>query len=141
MFPKTIVLRGARACATKAKPYTWTNPNGGKWQDSANWYEGAIPNGAAKEWVQYRFDRPRKVSSVEVYWLDDNGGNRVPESWRVLYRQAGEWKPVEAVGEYGVAKDRFNEVRFRPIETDALRLEAKLQPNCSGGILEWRVNP
>jgi hypothetical protein len=35
-----------------------------------------------------------------------------------------------------VAKDQFNKVRFKPVETDALRLEAKLQPNCSGGILE-----
>jgi len=58
-----------------------------------------------------------------------------------LYRRAGEWTPVETAGEYGVAKDRFNEVHFKPIQTDALRLEVKLRPNCSGGILEWRVNP
>ena len=121
--------------------YTWTNPRGGKWVDGANWRGGVIPNGAAQNWVQYSFDKPRKVSSVDVYWLDDKGGRRVPESWRVLYRRAGKWKPVEAAGKYGVARDRFNEVHFKPIETDALRLEAKLQPNCSGGILEWRVNP
>ena len=30
-----------------------------------------------------------------MYWLDDNGGRRVPESWRVLYRRVGEWEPVE----------------------------------------------
>ena len=120
---------------------TWINPNGGNWADSANWYGGVVPNGTSKEWAQYNFENPRKVSGVEVYWLDDNGGRRVPESWHVLYRQAGEWKPVEAVGEYGVAKDQFNEVHFKPVKTDALRLDAKLQPNSYGGILEWRVNP
>ena len=100
-----------------------------------------IPNGTTTEWVQYSFEKPRKVSGVGVYWLDDDDRHRVPEGWRVLYRLAGEWKPVEAAGQYGVARGQFNEVRFKPIETDKLRLEAKLQPGCYGGILEWRVNP
>jgi len=30
-------------------------------------------------------------------------------------------------------------VTFDPIETTAIRIEAQLRPNCSGGILEWRV--
>jgi hypothetical protein len=29
---------------------------------------------------------------------------------------------------------------FDPVETSALRLEVRLQPNCSGGILEWRID-
>lgn len=131
----------ARKMPTTSTANTWTNPRGGNWQDSANWYNGVIPNGPPAEWVQYRFEKPREVSSVDVYWLDDYGGNRAPESWRVLYGRAGEWKPVEAVGEYGVARDRFNKVEFKPVETNALRLEVKLQPNRSAGILEWRVNP
>ena len=91
--------------------------------------------------MQYNLEKPRKLSSVEVYWLDDNDKNRVPESWRVLYRRAGKWQPIETADEYGLAKDRFNKVHFKPIETDALRLEVKLQPGCYSGILEWRVNP
>ena len=59
----------------------------------------------------------------------------------MLYRWEGQWRLVENVGPYGVAKDQFNEVRFTPIETDALRLEVELRPGCTGGILEWRVNP
>lgn len=131
----------AKTIAKTRATHTWINPNGGNWADRANWHGGVIPNGAPDSWVQYSFEKPRKISSVEVYWLDDNGGCRVPESWRVLYRRAAQWQPVEAVGEYGVAKDRFNEVHFQTIESDALRLEAKLQPGCSGGILEWRVDP
>ena len=102
------------------------------------------PHKGSGEWLEYGFEKPRNISSVAVYWFDDSkrgGGSRVPASWRVLYRRAGKWQLVEAAGEYGVAKDRFNKVKFKPVETDTLRLEVKLQPNRSGGILEWRVNP
>ncbi|MEA3364395.1 MAG: glycoside hydrolase family 127 protein, partial [Candidatus Hydrogenedentes bacterium] len=93
------------------------------------------------EWVQYAFEEPRTISSVEVYWFDDTGTGqcRVPESWHVEYRQGDTWKPVENPSDYGVTKDSFNRVSFKSVETDALRLAVKLQPDFSGGILEWRV--
>ncbi|MBN1359742.1 MAG: glycoside hydrolase family 127 protein [Sedimentisphaerales bacterium] len=94
------------------------------------------------EWVQYDFDTPRRVSSVAVYWWDDRparGGCALPQSWRLLYRDDGQWRSVKAKTGYGVEKDRFNEVSFELIETASLRLEAQLQPGYSGGILEWTV--
>jgi len=136
--PKPIT---ANTAVKTLAAHTWTSPDGGSWADHANWHDGVIPNGTAKEWVQYSFEKPCQVSSVEVYWLDDNGANRVPESWRVLYHHAGAWTPADAAGEYGVAKDRFNRVKFKPVVTDRLRLEVKLQPGLFGGILEWRVDP
>lgn len=95
-----------------------------------------------KEWVQYDFERPTKVSAVEVYWWDErriNAHCRVPQSWRLLYQSAEGWKPVAGASPYGAEMDRFNRVAFEPIETKALRLEVQLQPEWSGGILEWRV--
>jgi hypothetical protein len=41
---------------------------------------------------------------------------------------------------YEVRKDRFNPVSFDPVETTAIRVEVRLQPGFSGGILEWRVD-
>ena len=35
--------------------------------------------------------------------------------------------------------DRFNQVEFAPVTTKALRIEVELQPQFSGGVLEWRV--
>ncbi len=32
-----------------------------------------------------------------------------------------------------------NAIRFAPVETEAVRLRVKLQPEFSGGVLEWRV--
>ena len=93
------------------------------------------------EWIEHRWDRPREVSRVEVYWFDDTGRGqcRVPERWRVLYRRDGAWVPVATGGGYGVTLNQFNAVAFAPVTTDALRLEVKLQGGFSGGILEWRI--
>jgi hypothetical protein len=92
-----------------------------------------------KEWVQYDFKNAQKMSAVEVYWFDDNGGCRLPQSWRLLYKDGNNWRPVANSSAYGIAKDRFNRVTFTPVETRALRLEVQLQDNASGGILEWKV--
>jgi len=46
---------------------------------------------------------------------------------------------VSASAPYGVEKDKFNRVPFEPVTTKQLRLVVQLQPEFSGGILEWRV--
>lgn len=95
-----------------------------------------------KEWVQYDFDQERKVSSVAVYWWDEQRIKhhcRVPQSWHVLYKDGDAWKPVAGASEYGTKMDQFNRVTFTPVKTSALRIEAQLQATWSGGILEWEV--
>jgi hypothetical protein len=95
-----------------------------------------------KEWAEYRLPEPTKISAAAVYWFDDapTGGDcRVPASWSLHYRDSGVWKAVTATGGYGVAKDTFNRTPFKPVMTDALRLEVQLKPGYSAGILEWRV--
>lgn len=94
------------------------------------------------QWIERTFDPPRTVSQVHVYWFDDTGtgGCRVPESWRLLYRERdGRWLQVAPTTAFGVDKDRYNVVPFAPVTTDALRIEVKLRDGFSGGILEWRV--
>jgi hypothetical protein len=97
------------------------------------------------EWVAYRFKKPRKLSRVEVYWFDDTGRGqcRVPASWRLLYKDGGQWKPVQLAkgSACGTEKDKFNRVEFEPITAAEVRIEVQLQPQFSGGILEWRVGP
>jgi hypothetical protein len=99
------------------------------------------PRKGTTEWVQYDFEQPKKVSGVKVYWFDDagSGGCRVPKSWRLLYKQGDQWKQVFKAADYGVARDKFNGVRFQSVLTAALRVEVELQPEFSGGILEWRL--
>ena len=94
-----------------------------------------------REWLQYDLAAPATVGAVEVYWFDDRaaGGCWVPESWRLLYREDGRWKPVTGASAYGTAPDAFNRVTFDPVRTDGLRIELTLQEGRSGGVMEWRV--
>jgi uncharacterized protein len=94
-----------------------------------------------KEWVQYDFPAARKVSATEVYWFDDlrqHGSCRLPQSWRLLYKDGHQWKPVAGASAYNTALDKFNRAEFPPVETNGLRIEVQLKPGFSGGILEWK---
>jgi len=93
------------------------------------------------EWVGYEFAKSKTLSKAEVYWFDDTGRGqcRVPASWRLLWKDGEQWKPVEATSPYGVEEDKFNRVTFEPIATTAIRLKVELQDGVSGGILEWRL--
>jgi hypothetical protein len=95
-----------------------------------------------REWVQYDFAAPTLVSSVEVYWWDERriGAHcRVPQSWRVLYLDNGDWREAVHRSPYAAELDRYNRVELEPVKTTALRIEVQLQEGWSGGILEWRV--
>ncbi|HEY3383706.1 MAG TPA: glycoside hydrolase family 127 protein [Vicinamibacterales bacterium] len=99
------------------------------------------PTKGATEWVEYAFPKTATVSEADVYWFDDTGagGVRVPASWRLLYRDGDQWRPVEALDPYGLAKDRYNKIRFKPVTSSGLRLELTMQPDWSAGIQEWKV--
>lgn len=114
------------------------------------------PRRGSAEWAQLDFGKPKKVSGISVYWFDDTGTGscRVPASWRLLWKvgaekdggekegaekDGGEWKPVEGASAYGTRRDAYNTVSFEPVETTALRIEVRLGPGVSGGILEWKV--
>ncbi|MDB6030687.1 MAG: hypothetical protein JWM16_1025, partial [Verrucomicrobiales bacterium] len=109
--------------------------------------DGSIPrftwwdHKGTAEWVEWGFPKARKVSAVDIYWFDDSGkgGCRVPKSWKLFYRVGESWKPVEEVGTFGVRSDTYNKVAFKGVQAEGLRLEVQLQPNFSGGILEWKV--
>ena len=76
-----------------------------------------------------------------TYWFDDTGHGevRVPASWRILYLDGSEWKPVDYTSPYAVEKDKYNAVAFKPVTTTALRLEVTMQSGWSAGLEEWRV--
>ena len=101
------------------------------------------PRRGSEEWLAYDFREPRRVTRAGVYWFDDTGRGRcrVPASWRLAWRDGEVWRPVElrAGSAYGTERDRFNEVEFEPVEARALRLEVRLAPEVSAGVLEWRV--
>jgi uncharacterized protein len=108
--------------------------------DSSSYFDW-WPTRGTTEWAEMTFAKTATVSGVELYWFDDTGHGqvRVPASWRLLYKDGAEWKPVAPSGPYGVAKDAWNKVAFAPVTTTALRLEVTMQPQWSAGIQEWKV--
>jgi hypothetical protein len=103
-----------------------------------NWWQ----KHGTTEWVQYNFKKRQMVSETSVYWLEISHHDahiRVPESWRLLYKKGDIWLPVLNRTPYSIFKDQYNQVLFDPIKTNALRIEVKLQPEYSGGIIEWKV--
>ncbi len=98
------------------------------------------PRQGTDEWIQLDLAEPATVSAVEVWWYDDTGRGqcRPPVSWQLLYRTGGEWKPLPAEA-YPAEKGGFSRVTFEPVEAEALRIEARLQPGFSSGLLEWSV--
>lgn len=93
------------------------------------------------QWVQYDFDKAYKISGTKVYWFDDGpwGGCRVPTSWKLEYKKGDSWLPVENATAYSTAKDAFNTVQFKSVQTSAVRLTVQLPKDNSAGILEWAV--
>jgi hypothetical protein len=117
----------------------WDPPDSGdRSRPYLNWW----PKTGTAEWVQYEFPKVTEISKVGVYWYDDRdrGRCRAPASWKVLYKDGNEWRPVTAREGFGVETDAYNWVSFEPVRTGALRLEIQSQKDFSVGILEWKVD-
>jgi DUF1680 family protein len=122
-------------------PKIWTGYNDQN-DDIVAVYDGVEPLSSADEshlyfrmrpalgqqgWIQYDFENPVRVSSSEVYFVDDRRFCLLPESWRILYKQGNEWLSVHNRDPYTVERDRFNTVTFDPVTTSAVRIEIEPQ--------------
>lgn len=99
------------------------------------------PKKNTQEWIQYDFSQPTTVSESSVYWFDDGpfGGCRIPASWKVLYKDGDNWVPVKTTAPYVTEKDKYNVVKFEPVQTTALRIEIQLPEDHATGVHEWIV--
>ncbi|MCX7973794.1 MAG: glycoside hydrolase family 127 protein [Candidatus Aminicenantes bacterium] len=142
-WPKPTIASRSKVTASNNRPARGVND---QWEpeasnDRSRPYLHWWPRKGTLEWVQYDFEKPETISLVEVYWFDDTGEGecRVPASWRVLYREKDQWKPVENLTPYSVAKNTYCRVEFKPVTTTGLRLEIQAQKDFAAGVLEWKV--
>lgn len=111
-------------------------------------------------WVQYSWDAPVTLSSMEVFYFDNRatdssydgqsleewGGVAIPISQELFYLdENGEWVEITAdmMEDGGLATelDKFNVTTFKqPITTTALKLQTH-RNGLATGIMEWVVNP
>ena len=92
-----------------------------------------------KEFIQYDFDSPQTVSESKIFWYDDSpwGGCRIPVAYKLLYKKADQWLPVEPTVPYQISKDQFNVLHFKPVNTTALKWKfnylKNMPPACMNG--------
>ena len=92
--------------------------------------------------VELMLKAVQPIESVAVYWYNDNGGVKLPESWSMEYHKDGKWKEYQAyvTDTFGTVADQFNVVHpASPIEADALRLTINPKADASVGILEIQI--
>jgi len=99
---------------------------------------------APERWVEYRWEKPVKVSKVDVYWLHTDhyeGNYRMPASWKLEYKtKQGNWAPVKTSEAFTTLPNQYNTVHFDEVPCNALRISVEFQADNSAGILEWKVN-
>ncbi len=97
---------------------------------------------AGEEWVELRYEQPRTIGTMGVYWFDDTGRGecRLPGACLAEYLDGQAWRPF-GTGAVGTAKDTMNRLSGTPVTTSAVRLRVTLPPGMSAGILEWETRP
>ena len=140
-FPTVATTSKVTASQSRMNPRAINDGEEPRASNDSSSYFDWWPRKGATEWVEYAFEKSSTVSMVELYWFDDTGRGevRVPQDWRLLYKDGNDWKPVENTSDYGVEKDQYNKVTFKPVTTTALRLEIISQPKWSSGIQKWKV--
>ena len=109
--------------------------------DPSSYFDWWPTRGSAAEWVEMTFAKPATVSEVVGLLVRRHRPRLGARAGVVAAALQGRrpWKPVETADAYGVARDRFNRVSFKPVTTGALRIEVTMQPTFSAGLQEWTV--
>ena len=99
------------------------------------------PKKGTTEWIQYDLEKPATSPRSRSTGSTTRGPARsaLPASWRILYREGDDWKPVETATPTPSPWTASTASTFAPVTTGALRLEVSLQPQWSAGIQEWKV--
>ena len=96
-----------------------------------------------KQSIEMKLKRAVDIESFSVYWYDDRGGVRVPESWALDRWTEEGWKPfpLYVTDSYSTFKDQYNMVHpGKPVRTDKLRLRMTPRRDAAIGILEVKVS-
>ncbi|WP_123746711.1 discoidin domain-containing protein [Saccharothrix texasensis] len=102
------------------------NPRWGTWPETG------------EQWAELTWASAQSVRSARVYFFDDNGGVRVPASWKVQQWNGSAYVDVAGASGYPVAPDAYQEVTFTPVSTTRLRVVLRSGAG-SVGLLEVKA--
>ncbi|MFB9177939.1 discoidin domain-containing protein [Dactylosporangium sucinum] len=105
--------------------------------DTVNPRWGTWPN-TGEQWALLTWSSAQTLSSADVYFFDDNGGVRLPASWKLQYWNGTAYVDVAGSSGYPTVINQYNHVTFTPVSTTRLRvlLQSGTQ---SVGLLEVKA--
>ncbi|OXS59290.1 hypothetical protein B1A99_11750 [Cohnella sp. CIP 111063] len=101
---------------------------------------GNWDNPNTTQWVQYTWSSARTISSVDVYWFDDDQGIDLPASYTIQYWDGSSWVNVSGASGLGLLANQYNTTTFAPVTTTQIRLNITAKATTSTGIESWRAN-
>jgi hypothetical protein len=105
--------------------------------DTVNPRWGTWPN-TGEQWGELTWATPQTVKSAQVYFFDDNGGVRLPASWKLQHWTGTAYADVPGASGYPATIDQYNQVTFTAVSTT--RLRAVLQSGANSvGVLEVKA--
>ncbi|MDG4798039.1 discoidin domain-containing protein [Micromonospora sp. WMMD1082] len=106
--------------------------------DTVNPRWGTWPN-AGQQWAELTWPAAQTLRAAEVYFFDDNGGVRLPASWRLQYWTGTGYADVPGASGYPIAINQYNRVTFPAVSTSRLRVVLQAG-TASVGLLEVRAS-
>ena len=92
-------------------------------------------------WVQYDFQEEIVLSGCNIWWYNDNGGVKLPDSFEIYYKngKTNEFTPVKHHDRYTCESgDGFITYKFEEVGVTSLRIVIS-NSEAAVGIVEWQV--
>ncbi len=105
--------------------------------DTGNPRWGTWPN-EGQQWAELTWSTAQTLRSAQVYFFHDNGGVRLPASWKLQYWNGTANADVPSPSGYPTAINQYNQVTFGQISTTRLRVVLQ-SGSASVGLLEVKA--
>jgi hypothetical protein len=92
----------------------------------------------ASDWLAIDFGKMQKVGRIELALYDDGGGVQAPASYTVQFWDGQSWQDArdQKRTPEAPAGGQFNEVRFRPVQTQRIRVVFTHRGKARSGVSE-----
>ena len=104
--------------------------------DTVNRRWGTWPN-TGEQWAELTWSAAQALNAADVYFFDDNGGVRVPASYRLQYWTGSSYVDVASSGN-PIGLNQYNRVTFTQVSTTRLRVVLQSGAG-SVGLLEVKA--
>ncbi len=103
---------------------------------------GTYGSRSSEHELRLTWKTPKAISAADIYWYCDDGGVKMPESFRLEYEDInGEIKPVSVTTKYEDALEvsKYNRVEFKTVKAKSLILKCNGQGRSALGVYRFKA--